>query len=356
LSITKVSGVGIALLVALVIAVDLLCFQRQGSLLVRLLKTLALVGSALAGKVSWETYLGILMPGEVAVQTHTNRLVEIVTNGLKPYQQQGLQSYLGKLVEADVWQRFTEHSLLLWLGAFMVVALVATKGAKADASLRRDRWLLGTAALAAVAYSAFLLLTYFFHFSEREAAVTMASERYLSTAAIFLAGALLVVLRSRYHPAQEGNDGRCWLLMLCVLVAINPARLENNTIGYQEYVRGAAISRAVNGPSQEVLDTLNPEHKVCYLSATNNDLTFLINRYEFTPVKIVRSAMPESTPEEWMNFLVKDGFTHLYLFDADERFREAYGSLFGEADAIRSGALYQLVAEGGDAKLQPVHP
>lgn len=355
LSITKVSGVGIALLVALVIAVDLMGFQRKGSWIVRLLKALALAGSALAAKLSWETYLGILMPKEVAVQAHTNRLMEIVTGGLKPYQQQGLQSYISKLFQAEIWQLFSEHSLLLWLAAFVIVALVATKGAKGDASLRRDRWLLWTVAFAAVLYSAFLLLTYFFHFSEREASVTMASERYLSTAVIFLAGALLVVLRSRYHPAEEGSDGRCWLLMLCLLVAINPVRLENNTTGYQDYVRGAAISRAVNGPSQEVLDKLNAEQdRVYYLSATNNDLTFLINRYEFTPVKIVRGTAEPA--EALLQRLIEGGFTHLYLFDADDSFREAYGSLFGEAAAMENGTLYRVAVEGEAAVLLPALP
>lgn len=355
LSIIKVSGVGIALLVALVIAVDLLGFQRKGSWIARLLKVLALAGSALAAKLSWETYLGILMPQEVAVGTHTNRLMEIVTGGLKPYQQQGLQSYISKLFQAEIWQLFSEHSLLLWLAAFVIVALVATKGAKGDASLRRDRWLLWTVAFAVVLYSAFLLLTYFFHFSESEASVTMASERYLSTAVIFLAGALLVVLRSRYHPAGEGSDGRCWLLMLCLLVAINPVRLENNTIGYQDYVRGAAISRAVNGPSQTVLDALDAEQdRVYYLSATNNDLTFLINRYEFTPVKIVRGAAEPA--EALLQRLTEGGFTHLYLFDVDDSFREAYGSLFGEAAAMEDGTLYRVAVEGDAAMLLPVLP
>lgn len=346
LALIKVSGVGIALIVTLVLAVDILFLHRTGTVLSRLGRVLALAGSGLLAKLSWETYLGILRPQEVAVARHTSRLMDLFTNGMEPYQQQGLNSYLNKMVHAEQWANFSGHSFLLWLAAFVVVALIATKAAKGDAGVRRQRGLLLIAAVAAILYSIVLLITYFFHFIESEAAVTTASERYLSTALIFLAGVLLVVLRERYLPVFCGDDGKAWLVLLCVVLLVNPVRLEKNIVGFHDFVRGAAISRAVNGPDSAVLDALDAsEHRVYYLSAENNDLTFLINRYEFTPVKLERGVLPEADPQAWLTQLRAQGFTHLYLRDVDDTFREACQPLFEDEAAVENGSLFLIGEE-----------
>ena len=117
-------------------------------------------------------------------------------------------------------------------------------------------------------------------------------------------------------------------------------------------------SRAQSAPAAYVLEKLAPEDKVAWLSVETprTAFDFLINRYEFMPVKMDMplSITVDEPLEEVKTSLFNSDYTHAYCFRSNEEFVQTYGSLFENPQDIADTTLFEIIRTADGIMLRKV--
>ncbi len=358
----KVSGLAIAILALLMLAVDWLANRRFE----RAWKTLAVIAGlllcALVSKWSWDLYISRFSTILVSADLSSDRIRSVFQSGLEPYQLTSLRTFLTKMIDPNgAWRDFAGHTYLFWVIAFSVIGIVVTSREEKG---ERSRPIVVMTIIGAVVYALSLLATYWFKFSQMEAERVNECERYFSTYLILMFAVLLYILVRKCRRMENGFSGKLTVMAMCLLLFVSPIRLYANTVGYYDFIRGAELNRALMRPSTQVMESLDSkEHRVYFLSQAPNDYAYWVVRYEMSPVQLselyqgVQLAKDGETaggvesPQAWLAQLAQQGFTHLYLYQVDDVFCQDFGVLFQEADKMQDGSLFAINKDGNGYSL-----
>ncbi|MBO5501777.1 MAG: hypothetical protein J6K73_14925 [Clostridia bacterium] len=361
LPLVKVSGIGLACLVILMLLAALpgerfgrKGWQKAAWILLPLVCTLA-------SKLSWDGFLAQRIAQTGADASTLAQLLQMIREGMQPYQKQTILAFGQHLVHPATWGPYSGRPFLWWGVLFAIVAVWLYCSEK-DAALRaRNGRICILLAISGLLYALILLVSYFFHFSQDEAQRVAALERYLSTILIFAALVLLFLICGRL-PQAMANRG-AWLIFACLLLAVNATQLFANTVGYRDFIRGAQLNRLYHEPSDAVYQALDAQtDQVFVITQSDETVLYWRDRYVFTPVQApnaglhaIRSAdMREETapygcqyltPEEWEGLLRRQGYTHLYIHQADDAFISGFGQMFENPADIQRGTLFRLAEE-----------
>lgn len=392
LPLIKVSGFGLALLICGVIAVDVAVSSREGdkpkegvtpkdgvtprraSRWKRWLLPVGWLSCVLAGEASWRLYLSARhVAGGSGFSLQS--VLRLFSAGLEPYQRQAAQSLWNGIFSPSGWADYAVQPLWVWLvGIGALSALLGRWGAGRQARRYRNAgWTLCGALLL---YTVSLLAMYWFTFSPTEAAGAFSCQRYLTTPLVMALSVMLgLTVDSMW---REGRTGWMLTVALSGLLFINagPQRVVANTVQYQRFIRGAELSRLQRAPKDSVLECLSSETDKVYLLMQNDeDHAWWMNHYAFTPVKVHRedgepetywrwirpqgalagaeeAAAQPCAPEEWMALLREGGYTHVYVYQANEALVRGFGQLFLEPEKLADGTLFRLVEKQGQSMLE----
>lgn len=361
LPLVKVSGAGLACLVILMLLAALPGerFGRKGWQ--KAAWILLPLACTLASKLSWDGFLALRMPKTGADASTVAQLLQMIREGMEPYQKQTILAFGQHLVHPATWGPYSGRPLLWWGVLFAIVAVCLLCSEQDAAQRARDRRVCVLLAVGSLLFALILLVSYFFHFSPDEAQRVAALERYLSTILIFAAMVLLFLLCGRLTQATA-NRG-VWLILACMLLVVNPTQLWANTVGYQDFIRGAQLNRLYHEPSMAVYQALDANSdKIFVLTQSDETVLYWRDRYVLTPVQApnvglhaIRSseakkeAAPYScqylTPDAWESLLRQQGYTHLYIHQVDDAFLNGFGSMFENPAEIQPGTLFALNGE-----------
>lgn len=401
LTLTKDTGVLLALVVAALVFFDLL-LQRGAKgagkksplpplwagagprLQKRFLRALSgfgiAAGSALAAFFTWSAYLSLGVNvnrfnlGGPAQMGMLEMPLAFVREMFSPQKSAKFVEVMQGMARLFLHSRIT----LLGSGAMVAALTLAMVGLAAlitKNAVHRRRCLVfaGFSGLGFALYYLFIAMSYIYLLKPSE--TFFSYERYVYPYYIgwFLAALLLLgisAVSSRFMV-----EGRLGVLALALLLLLRvgqhiPVQFTPLGLHASEYDERRAFEADVAALTAQ----LPPDSRTFFVSSSDTGFGWFIHSYEFLPQQLdysfgggilaQREIQPdgsvleqELTAAEWGAYLTESGCTHIYILDADDAFVQRYGVLFsdGMAAYLASGTqLYTVNSEGGQVTLNPM--
>lgn len=373
LPLIKASGTGLAAIVFLIIAVDILFFRRKEKTCLKILWLAVPLFSLLAAKFSWDIYLSLTSTSTAwdTSGVSSQGIVGIFTGNLEEYQLDTIENFLNALADLSSYSfgYIVKLPITVWLCLFFILAFFLAAAAKPEGQKSRfAACLIGVGGGLAV-YLASLLVLYLFSFSPYEAENLASLQRYASTYIFGMFAFLLSMFIHRFSSSAQREwkwkMNVCYAALCFTLFNVNLSSLYSITLLSGTTVTEARDTRSGAEISAPLLTKLNSEtDKVYIISQNDNGFYYWISYYNFTPVLAETEAWSlgepyydgdvwtsDLSPEEFADILIESGYTHVYLYHVDEQFVGLYSSLFDAPDKISSGSLYRVRQEGGTVQL-----
>ena len=372
----KQIGIGLALLILAVCAVDFIAHHyRTKKTSVTLSPTRWAIYLAIpfiiaiTTNVSWRVFLSLHnITDQFTVKVGVSDVVNFIKGGGEAYRHTTLANFVQYV--------FTPHqygavniSLLMWLlaAAFTLYLALYYRAYKRDS---RRLFYIGVILLAII-YIGFILFMYLFSFGSYEAIGLASIDRYMGT--IFLAVVFVsvyVLIKSWAvvgDRASRLNTLRLMGIAIIVLTCINFQKPLNDTVFASSTDGQRIASRASTNVVERFRSLLDPKKDRIYIiSQQSQGADYWVLRYTFTPVRISPPATwslgkPYSADDIWTKDLSVDewrqqlsGYTYVYIYRVDDRFRRDYGEIFDEPTTIKDDTLFKVDSSDGNLRLKGI--
>ena len=355
LTVMKPIGIGFALLICLLIAADVLLFQRQQPRRQRVLWVAAPVLSALAAKVSWGLYLKLTNTGGA---WDTSRITPAA-----------LWAFLrgqGEEYQYETFHNFASYFRgipLQYLFYFAAAALCFLFFLCKPAYRRRAALFFGGLGFGYVVYSAALLVLYLFTFSSYEAVRLASIDRYIGTYYYGMFGFFLYAAADHFASGYTFRPDPCPVLLVCLLPFLRQDHLADFLLHPDVSAAETIAYRESISIPQRIVDALDLQNDRVYVIAQqDNGFTNVVARYQLTPMQPSDGPYSLGVPydeedawtvtisaEDWASLL--QDYTHLYVAHTDEQFAALYGSLFADPASLKDQTLYRIEKQNGSLSL-----
>lgn len=354
LPLIKASGSAVALITLAALALPELV-GTHGEVRKRGWRTLVFAAASIFIAIgSWKLYRTVLhvQPGrEIDVM---GNLLGMLQNGMAWYQQLALISFSNLTADTAYISCAVDLSIVVLIPLYGVIAYYACHKWMPQEEARAGWVFHLTLLLGAVFYIFILLLSYLTAFPPDEADELASFHRYVSTY-FFAMFTILIFDILRYRRQTAGSCGfSCAVAMVCVLCCVNPTYLYPSTIMAGYHISdGHAMRAALHQVDTSHMDPA--KDKLYYVDMDTTYTEYCEERYLLTPLRVQDSSEPFTlpAPEEWKRILMDEGYTYLYLGNADQAFRQDYGEMFRPMDGksgvqtIEDEALYRVVESDG---------
>ena len=206
----------------------------------------------------------------------------------------------------------------------------------------------------ALIYAILLLLCYLSIFSEYEAVRLASYSRYMSSFALGILFAFIILLMNCISNNQSKYEKYVMILLVIFTFNFNFETLLSFFSG-PIFNSSAEIRDEFNIFEEKTNEHVGLDEKVYFISTDNNGFDFYAAKYELTPKKmntVWSIGHPYDEGDIWTKYididdlreqLIKE-YDYVYLYDIDEPFIELYGPLFIEND-IKDNQLYKVNKE-----------
>lgn len=363
LCLTKESGMGIAVMVLVGMVPDVWKGTKPERKKV-LLTIGAALACVLAASTSWKVFLSTC--GVVSEKPF--RIWEIAENtrsflsGTAPGRLKSqYNNFFSHLIRPEMMGggHILQLSYVEWMLALTLVACwLKHSGQEQNLQARRHGSALAVMMVLTAVYAVFLFHTYMYAFPYGEAASLHSFDRYMSSVMMpTVALGAAMAAKKLYQQSKRIVPG-CLILLTCLALVVSPYYLMRLTFTAPLQISETQESRAQSAPAAYVLEKLAPEDKVAWLSVETprTAFDFLINRYEFMPVKMDMplSITVDETLEEVKTSLFNSDYTHAYCFRSNEEFVQTYGSLFENPQDIADTTLFEIIRTADGVMLRKV--
>ncbi len=365
LSLLKASGFGLALSVLIVVAIHILCTEKEiNNKISRLIPVGISSVTGIAAKLSWSAYLNIHNINPVfEFNTLTPvTFMQLFTGGAPQYRYDVISSFVHALF----------HTPVFYIGDLGVTAVVFTVVTSLLLCLLRfnsredNRFIwagFGVFTVAAV-FIIGMLISYLFSFSEYEAVILASYDRYLRTIAM---GAVAAVFMFTVEKLHRFKAIYIIPVMLAFSLMLNPKVLLTDAITRPATVSAIQTQRAVYVRESEIVQRNAPGYVLmAYIAPGSNGYEFWQGKYECSPAMIWGnwsfSAQEggyfdgdvwtvTKTAEELKNEL-NTYYDYVFIHSVNDKFISEYSSLFADGTAVpglyrideTTGILYLLEA------------
>lgn len=362
LCLTKASGIGLCGIILIIFIIAEMKNAHDKKLSYRKALFLpCLMGTAmLIGKYSWSVYLKI--SGTAEAWNTSNLTLEgiaaLVTGRSPAYHYDVIRNFGSEFIHAPVINgglfplSCLGWSLIFILGAiFIQIHYIHKENGK-------SKIICTWGVLAGIpVYACSLLLLYLFTYSKGEALNCASFDRYMGTWMICCCAVLLVFL---FVSTKDGaKQYGIWGAVLMILLGSNLSEYKAiltakplNWESYKECPMGQHYQFA-----KDTLDSYNRADIKVYFVEQKNTLGLepLICMYRITPYHIQRydpSYFEEGySAAAWVDLLKKGNYTHIFLNQMDDAFKDNFETLFqGGRDEIKDAALYEIMPDGDTLK------
>lgn len=253
---------------------------------------------------------------------------------------------------------------LLCLG-FSILLLHWLKGVQ-EGSVRYERAVVWVAAIQLILYTVGIAVAYLFQFGEYEGSYHAGFHRYLRVtylglSMVILAMAMKIFTAEKASPRTESVVA----ISLSVLLLLMPVKALKNYFSRDD-VRRTYMIRYENDELIRKLHTITKDGKAWFIAQQDLENGYKYYRFKFCakPVQIQRNRWSlgdaprfendfyeyDVTADEWMDLLCKE-YDYVVLYMVDDYFRNTYGGLFDEAEAIQDGEIYRVDRETRELEL-----
>ena len=360
ITLVKASGVGLAIASMLIfISYETVVNRKDKQNFIRNIKFLAVSFAAfMAAKLSWSAYVShhnLEEKFEFSSVT-VGSLLDLFNGNAPAYRYETISNFTEYLFSGSVFTLHTEISpFIIITTTFVVLILIHLLTAKTD---RETSLPCGIAFLiVSIVYTAGLLFSYLFSFSEYEAVTLASFERYMSTLA---SGAAVIVAYYIFTLLSKYSFKIIVPAVLIICIVINPYAVVNNAKYYNDIDIWARSFREIYDLENNIISrNCSTEDAVLYISPGSQDLTRLQAQYIFTPVSLVApmNFSPDGSPystgddipfamdKEQLRQHLIDNCDYAFIHKAQPEFIEDYKDLF-VTDSIVEG-LYKVDKTNG---------
>lgn len=383
LTLTKAAGGGLAFIAVIIIAIDMLFFKRQtlkpfirqGTWLKtagRLLLVLSPLLLTLIAKYSWDLYLRASGTPEIwnTKDITLPAILDLFGGNAPQYRKDIIYNFFSALTNSAFHNILINITFIAWMVFFICLGLVMSCFiCRKDEQKRFMAATFGIIGGAAI-YAFGLLLLYLFTFSEYEAVVLAAFQRYMIS---YLSGSFVFFTVTMLKQVHDSRTGLAFSagLMLLILVITNRTPILDMTVKAPIRNRETVVARAAYQwalPPEHYLD--QETDKVYFISIADAGYHYWVNRYNLTPLKMSDPTWSlgkepyyegdiwtvDISPDAWGEML-KDAYTHVYVYKTNEIFSRDYGSLFeGGRKAVQDNTLYSVDKTADVVLLKKVQP
>ncbi len=369
LTFTKPTGVVLAGLITLVMLGDVFFKQREKReyYVKKMLMPCFLTIIVCSYYLIWQTYLKIPVKADnlglsnaekgidkLAVNTITSvsgmsmgNIVNFLLLRGDEYQYAVLKTFIKTILIGDSFAigNLSFSYLEMLLLCFLVMWLFA-KGLKSNKRKKILRFGI-LSCLAGICYCGFLLATYLFSFSEREAIYLAHHERYLAS---WICGVLIAFLAlvidavvNKEFDKDISADISVFLIMLLVFVAPTEKLIDRraDTTHMDQYAYGyettAEVARSFGNKAEQI-----------YFVGEGMDNRHMF-AYALCPMRVsFSSEVPEYS--RWKEELRE--YQYVFLLNTDDTFKQEYKEIFKESDKIIDASFYRVITDNNDVALQ----
>ena len=217
-------------------------------------------------------------------------------------------------------------------------------------------------------YMISLLILYLFIYGEYEA-ITLASYArysYIPLLGMYAFNTLLIcdILKD---IKKDKND---FIVIAIFLIAILPIdKVINLTIRNDVSIENALSIRAQYSDIQKYKYLLTGQDNVYYISCGSDGFDHHVTKYEIIPNNLLSTAgwspgkprnegdiwSKDTSVEEFESELIKQECSYVYIYRADEIFKEKYIDLFESKESIKNETMYKVDESGNNIKLVDVN-
>lgn len=388
--ISKASGLGLALIAAFVILMDIIVFRRDQAKLflknkINILYCILPIASIIIAKLSWSIYINFFNLNE-AWNTDGVTLSGLFGLLINP-------TYFQKTVLINFNERiFSNVSLGMFnLSTFSIIILlllILILTAMFNEKIRKKVYLCaGCLFVGFIVYSLTLEILYLFTYSEYEAMKLASYKRYFATYLVALILIVFYYMVNLYHFYTQNREDEnlktkrnihtvVSLILAFITFTLIPFGTVINNIQFRERVYESEYSYRYDlNDFKTFVATLDSEKdKVFYVYANSTGLPYYMAIFEALPVEInIPSKSGEYiwslgkpryegdiwsydiTSEEWKNILINDQYTYIYLHNVDKIFVDTYKDLFESEESIINYGKYKVINQNGNITLEKLN-
>lgn len=221
-----------------------------------------------------------------------------------------------------------------------------------------------------VLFTAGMLITYLFSFSEYEASILSSFQRYIST---YLQGmfacVVMILLFCSYSPRQ-GKPDRMSIMKLVLLVFlaifIPMNNISNITSGLTRKDAVKMREKYTDIVHKVEISEIKPGDKIWIIAEHTDGFEYWILKYEFIEQSAKQGPYwslgeKSSDADVWTSNLSVDDwekeladYDYVVTYSVDATFKNTYKSLFENEDCIGGTSIYKVMKEGSDITLKYV--
>lgn len=367
LPLIKAAGTGLAVFALVIIIIDILSKIKKNQIESKrksIILIIVLIMSLIIGKYSWGIHLKCSNTAEAwsTSQVTLNNITLLLTGKGEQYYYQVAENFKEQFFKKPIEIGFgtiTNFQLLVIYAIYSIFLCHLVKQ-KNDRVFKRYRTMCILLVLCYIIYMISLLILYIFSFSEYEAIRLASYSRYSYIYAIgmFALNTFLIIDFISKNKIDK-NTIITLTSILCLIVPIST--LENLLIKNKAEVETTISYRKEYMDIDRYNDILNKGDTIYYISCGSTGFDSHVTRYllvseKYKYIKTMNnfgwSLGPERftgdiwsldiTKEEFCEYLIQEKIGYVYIFRADDIFKEKYGELFEKLDDIKNKTMYKI--------------
>lgn len=204
-----------------------------------------------------------------------------------------------------------------------------------------------------IIYAFGLLITYLFILTSSEAMMLTCYDRYILTIplGIIFINILFIIKINKNNRLKLSSMA----IIFTILLAFMPMKgIKNTYIEKEKNIEGTKAYREEFRGILNYLDKMDLDDKIYYISNFENEREIAIVTYEFLPLKIAnRNQRLIMRKEDFLDILMNEGYTHIYINTIDRELKKQYIDLFEEGE-VQDKTMYEIVKLNGKISFKKV--
>lgn len=368
LPLIKSAGAGLAIFALLIIFIDIIyqykkIIKDKKIFHKKLIFLLIYVICFIIGKYSWEMHLMLTNTTESwnTDGVSLNNIILLATGKVDAYQYTVIKNFVMQffLITIDFGLiKLTSFTILLIFILYSAYTIYLVYRKKGGDIYKRYILVDIMLVIAYIIYMVSLLILYLFTFSEYEALQLASYARYSYIPLIGMFAFNTLIICDNLSKIKK-NKVRYIILTIIVLIILSIVpmnRVINFFVRNEVSIKKANDFRLQYSKIKEYKSILDNQDMIYYISCGSNGFDFNISNYEMIPIKFAStvgyslgppryegdSKSKDVSIEQLTSVLKNNGFTYVYIYKADELFKEKYVELFESKESIKDETMYKI--------------
>lgn len=374
LPLIKSAGSGLAIFVIAIILADIIfkykkCNVDKKIFHKNIILLLIYILTFIVSKYSWDIHLSMAGIGEAwnTEGVSLNNITALLSGNSPAYMYTVIRNFvmqfLTEPIDFGVGQLTNLASLMIFV-IYSIYAIYLVHRNKKDNTYKRYILAELMLIICYIIYMISLLILYLFTFSEYEALRLASYTRYsyIPLIGMFLFSTF-IILDNLFTIKQDKVN---FLILAIVILLIMPIKSVGSLLLKNEASINTAITtREKYKDISKYASILESDDLVYYISCGSNGYDVNIANYEIIPIKIWSTVgyslgparyegdiwSKDTSLEKLEQELIKRKYTHVYIFKADEIFKDKYFQLFESRDNIKDKTMYTVIQVEDSIKL-----